>query len=336
MKEINCLSDIKDMATEDDFPYSAMIEIITKCNFNCEHCYIPEHVREMEYETIISIVDQLYDLGVFEITLTGGEVAVHSSFMKIVRYIRCKGIKLELMSNASLFTEEVMDELAEMAVSVSTSLFSVDTEINDSITKSKNSAQKVIQNVLYMKKKGMKVDIKVPVMKKNYVEYEEIDKLCKENDITLTYSVAITPRTNGDEKPMEFALCQKELDFFIGKHDRATVNSFRDFQSESSNYLCSAVGNKLSVEVDGDVFPCNSFRYFYGNIYKNTLREIWHELPERQYLKTIKKSDLKGCELCKLNNLCVRCPGLAYTGDGDFGKCSEWDRMIALAKSKTV
>ena len=30
-------------AKENGAPYSAIIEIITKCNFNCEHCYIPEH-----------------------------------------------------------------------------------------------------------------------------------------------------------------------------------------------------------------------------------------------------------------------------------------------------
>lgn len=336
MKEINCLLDIKEMAIEDDFPYSAIIEILTKCNFNCKHCYIPEHVKEMDYETVISIVDQLYDLGIFEITLTGGEVAVHSSFMDIVRYIRKKGIKLELMSNASLFTKEIIDELAGMAVSVSTTLFSMNGEVNDSITKYRNSNEKVLHNVLYMKEKGMKVDIKVPVMKMNYTQYEKIDEFCKEHDITLTYSVAITPRTNGDDKPMEFALDQEELNLFICKHDRASIDNLIDYNEEGKKYLCSAVGNNLGIEVNGDVFPCNSFHYKYGNVHQNSLQEIWYELPERKKLKSIKKSDLLCCSSCKLNNMCVRCPGLAYTGDGDLGKCSNWDRMIAIAKAKTL
>lgn len=336
MRNINCLLDIKDLAIEDDFPYSAIIEILTKCNFRCEHCYIPEHIEEMDYEVIVKIVDQLYDLGIFEITLTGGEVAIHSSFMKIVRYIRSKGIKLELMSNVSLFSKAIMDELANLAVSVSTTLFSMDNEINDSITKSSNSTLKILDNVLYMKQQGVKVDIKVPIMKKNYEEYKKIKAFCEEHEISITYSVAITPRTDGDERPMEFALCQRELDEFIKENDRATRDDFRSYKKRENEYLCSSVGNHIGIEINGDVFPCNSFHYKYGNIYQNTLREIWYELPERKKLKSYKKSDIDGCKICELNHMCVRCPGLAYRGNEEFGNCSNWDRMIALAKIKSI
>lgn len=90
MKEIVETIDIQDMATQNDFPYSAIIEILTKCNFACEHCYLPEHTETMKYKDIVNIVDQLYALGVFEITLTGGEIVLHPLFMDIISYIRKK------------------------------------------------------------------------------------------------------------------------------------------------------------------------------------------------------------------------------------------------------
>lgn len=167
MKEILDTINIQNMATQYNFPYSAIIEIITKCNFVCEHCYIPEHIEEMKYKEIINIIDQLYELGEFEITLTGGEIALHSSFMDIVSYIRKKGLSLVLMSNVSLFSESMIKELAKLHInSVSTTLFSMDNQINDSITKYTNSAETVLKNVLLLKKYGIKVDIKVPIMKK--------------------------------------------------------------------------------------------------------------------------------------------------------------------------
>lgn len=327
------LKDIQEFAIKKDFPYSAIIEILTKCNFNCEHCYIPKHVDVMKYETIKSIINQLFELGTFKIILTGGEVALHPKFMEIVQYIRKKGMMVELMSNVSLFTEEIMTELARLCVKVSTTMFSFCTEINDSITKSRNSAEKIWDNVLRMKQLGIQVDVKVPIMKKNYRDYGTVKAKCKKNAIPITYSVAITPRTDGDKKPMEFALCKEELDYFIDLNETIKSKDFKKYKE--SDYLCSAVGNSLSINVNGEVYPCNSFAYFYGNIYENTIREIWYELPNRQSLKKIKKADIKTCMTCNMNQICKKCPGLSYQGGTDFEECSYWDKAIADSKMKS-
>ena len=331
MKEILDTINIQNMATQYNFPYSAIIEIITKCNFVCEHCYIPEHIEEMKYKQIINIIDQLYELGAFEITLTGGEIALHSSFMDIVSYIRKKGLSLVLMSNVSLFSESMIKELAKLHInSVSTTLFSMDNQINDSITKYTNSAETVLKNVLLLKKYGIKVDIKVPIMKKNYEGYSKIAYFCKNNNIPINYSVAITKRTNGDEKPLEFGLCQEELNKFINKNDPSSKHNCKEYEKEE--YLCKAVGRSMSIDVHGNVYPCNSFLYLYGNIFSNSLFDIWYNLPERKKLKQIKKKDLKKCIKCEMNTICTRCPGLAYSEIGNIYDCSKWSKKLAIAR----
>lgn len=325
-------SNIKQIAKENGTPYSAIIEIITKCNFNCEHCYIPEHTEEMAYVKILNIVNQLYDIGVFEITLTGGEIVLHSSFMDIVRYIRKKGIRLILMSNVSMLSEKHIKEIAELHVnSISTTLFSLNERTNDLITGKKQSKDIVIQKVLLLKQYGVKVDIKVPIMKKNYEDYTDILDFCKKNGIEISYSVAITARTNGDRKPLEFGLCQEQLNHFMEENDKKSKNSYKRYENEE--YLCSAVATNISIDVCGNVSPCNSFPYIYGNVFKNSLYDIWYILPERQRLKEIKKGDCKQCIECSLNQKCTRCPGLAYADRGNLYDCSEWDRMLAIARS---
>lgn len=173
MSEFIHNGDLARKATKLNLPYSASIEIITKCNFKCEHCYIPEHTEEMSYSTIVSIVDQLKELGVFEIMLTGGEIVMHKEFMEVVKYIRKKGMRTILFSNISLLSEEQIRELAEIYITeISTSLFSLEDAINSSITKTMNSTKMVLDKVRLIKKYNIPLEIKVPVMKKTYVVFQ--------------------------------------------------------------------------------------------------------------------------------------------------------------------
>ena len=136
------------------------------------------------------------------------------------------------------------------------------------------TAETVLKNVLLLKKYGIKVDIKVPIMKKNYEGYSKIAYFCKNNNIPINYSVAITKRTNGDEKPLEFGLCQEELNKFINKNDPSSKHNCKEYEKEE--YLCKAVGRSMSIDVHGNVYPCNSFLYLYGNIFSNSLFDIWY------------------------------------------------------------
>lgn len=333
MSEVIHNINLKEKAIEHDIPYSASIELLTKCNFRCEHCYIPQHNKEMEFNTVIDIIDQLKMLGVFEIMLTGGEIVLHKSFMDIVRYMRKLGIRVILFSNISLLTEEQVAELASLYITeISTSLFSVDDDINSSITKIKNSAKVVMDKALLIKKYNISLEIKVPVMKKNKDSFPKIKQFCDENGIKISHSVAITSRTNGDVTPHDYALCQEELSQFMEKNDKAARERIHVWNEMGENYLCDAVGNNLHVDVYGNVYPCISFPYKYGNIYMDSLSSIWYESKERRFLKGIKRKDLLECKICNYNNVCQRCPGLAYFEQNNLLGCSEWDKKISIWK----
>ncbi|MDE6052702.1 MAG: SPASM domain-containing protein, partial [Lachnospiraceae bacterium] len=213
---------------------------------------------------------------------------------------------------------------------VSTTLFSMNNQINDSITKYVNSSDIVLKNVLLLKEYGIKVDVKVPIMKKNYKEYALIADFCKKYSIDINYSVAITKRTNGDEKPLEYGLCQEQLNEFIDKNDLKSKHVYEEYKKEE--YLCKAVGRSMAIDVYGNVYPCNSFLYKYGNVYNDSVYDIWYNLPERQKLKQIKKKDIKKCIECEMNTVCTRCPGLAFSENGNIYDCSEWSKKLAIAR----
>jgi radical SAM protein with 4Fe4S-binding SPASM domain len=72
---------------------------------------------ELSHEQIMSIVQQLIDCGVMEVSLTGGEPLVRKDFMEIVDALLAGGIRITtIYSNGKLVTDKLLDALAERGV----------------------------------------------------------------------------------------------------------------------------------------------------------------------------------------------------------------------------
>lgn len=94
--------------------------ITGKCNYRCKHCYMsaPDaKLGELDHETVMSIVQQLIDCGVMQVSLTGGEPLVRRDFMEIVDALLAGGITITtIYSNGRLVTDSLLDELASRGI----------------------------------------------------------------------------------------------------------------------------------------------------------------------------------------------------------------------------
>lgn len=94
--------------------------ITGRCNYRCKHCYMsaPDaKLGELSHEEVMSIVQQLIDCGVREVSLTGGEPLVRKDFMEIVDALLAGGIRIcTIYSNGKLVTDELLDALAKRGI----------------------------------------------------------------------------------------------------------------------------------------------------------------------------------------------------------------------------
>ena len=83
--------------------------ITGKCNYRCKHCYMsaPDaKLGEMDHDRVMSIVQQLIDCGIYEVSLTGGEPLVRKDFLEIVDALLAGGITITtIYSNGKLVTD---------------------------------------------------------------------------------------------------------------------------------------------------------------------------------------------------------------------------------------
>ena len=94
--------------------------ITGRCNYRCKHCYMsaPDaKFGELSHGQIMSIVQQLIDCGVMEVSLTGGEPLVRKDFMQIVDALLAGGIAITtIYSNGKLVTDSLLDQLAQRGI----------------------------------------------------------------------------------------------------------------------------------------------------------------------------------------------------------------------------
>lgn len=317
---------------EKRIPQNATIELLTLCNLKCEHCYIPEHDDNgLEYSTLVDLFVQLRRMGTMNLVLTGGELFLRKDIIPIITIARNLGFRVALLSNATLLTEEQIRQLAELYIEVfSTTIFSLDAEINDSITGVKGSLYKILENILKMKDYGIKVEVKTPLMKKNKFAYKDLQVFCDSNNFNYIPSLLINSRYNGDRTTYNLRIDREDLlqiNQEIGKLLNVEITKLEELKNLKD--ICPSIRNNVYIDSSGDVFPCNSFMFNVGNIKKQQFKDIWLYSKDLKYLTSITKEDLIECTNCELEKYCTRCPGRALLEDGSIFACSSMDKTMA-------
>ena len=308
-------------------PVSVMIELLTKCNLNCEHCYLPSHSNKgLDFDTIKLLFRDLRKLGIMNVSLTGGEIFLREDIFEIIELARRNQMRVFLLSNGTLLNKSKVTKLINLNIAeFPTTIFSMDPEIHDSITGVKGSLNKLLKNLKFFDGSNISIRIKTPLMKKNVSGYMEIYKYCKENNYDFLTSPLIFSKNDGDESPKNLRICDKTLKQILPQID--SIN--RNDHLHMNDVPCAALFYSFAIDSFGDVYPCNSFFCKIGNIFNEHINDIWYESPIFNQIKEIRNKDLKKCNKCAYYTKCDRCPGMVYMEKKDFYSCDEFAKKLA-------
>lgn len=88
------------------------INITNNCNMNCTHCYIGEQpLNEMTLNQGLDYIKQLQNLGVFKVSLTGGEPLLHPNLIDFIQEIGACDMEPMVNTNGVLFNDKIIDDL---------------------------------------------------------------------------------------------------------------------------------------------------------------------------------------------------------------------------------
>jgi MoaA/NifB/PqqE/SkfB family radical SAM enzyme len=77
-------------ASKNFVPLDVSLELTHRCNFRCQHCYIPDFSLPnlLTTERILSLLEELKAAGTLFLTLTGGEMFLRQDWFTIAQRAR--------------------------------------------------------------------------------------------------------------------------------------------------------------------------------------------------------------------------------------------------------
>lgn len=272
-------------------------------------------------------------MGCFHIMFTGGEMFCRNDAIEIIRKARELGFVVELYTNVSLLNEELIKELIELHISgISCTLFSLKEEVHDGITGVDGSLKSALKNIKLIKKYGLKLEIKNILMKDNYKSYEDISRLCNENDFDFRVTPSIWARYNGDKAYREWMVTEDQLEEILPYIDKLMGIKLCDINEKSK--FCNQINFAMVIDSKGDAYPCLNMHIKIGNVLNRNVRNVWENSETLKELRKYDWSYIPQCLKCENKNYCIRCVGTVHLETKSlFGK-EKLSCMIGKARRK--
>ena len=187
---------------DDYYPLTMRWELLDFCNFSCPFCYIVGHSfnKVVRFSEIQSDVQDLIDAGLLFCTLTGGEVTQHPDFATIYRFLKERGVVIEVFTNGLAINDQLIKLFIELPpVAVEVSVYSLHNDkLHDTYhVRHQNPAEAILSNILNMKQAGINVVCKTFLNTVTQSDVEEIVLWCSSNGIKHYSSSEITQAYDG-------------------------------------------------------------------------------------------------------------------------------------------
>jgi len=334
------------------------IEITSKCNERCIHCYIPHEnkITNIDPNLFYDIIEQCKDLKLLHLTLSGGEPMLHRDFCDFLKKCREYDFSVNVLSNLSLLDDKIIKELkANPLLGVQVSLYSMNPLIHDEITQVKGSFEKTKNGILKLIENDILLQISCPIMKQNKNCYADVKKWAENYKVHAGDDYVIIGGYDHTTKNLSCRLSIDEVKELI--NDKAVNNAkyLEQIEEEakkkkditSDDFVCSVCHSSICITENGNVYPCAGWQNcVVGNVKEVSIKEIWDNSKKVQYLRNLRKKDFPKCIQCSDKDFCTMCmvrnANESPTGDllavnEYFCKIAKFNREVVLEwKKKTM
>ncbi len=315
------------------------------CNMRCKHCGSSCHEAlpgELTTKEALQLCDELGDLGLQWVALSGGEPTTRRDWHLIAERLSKNGVIPNIITNGWLFDQEILSQA--ISSGVGTIAFSIDglQETHDFIRR-EGSYRKTMQAIELCRRGNMAATAITTVNKINLGELKALKQELVMRDVREWQVQIGIPMGNMAEhrgmviEPADIDIiidlayeCMREssieviLGDCIGYYNLKEIEVFKKRCGGTySRQGCTAGKYTFGILHNGDILGCTSIRdkkFVEGNIRTTPLKTIWENPHSFSWNRNIKKEDLGGfCTKCRFGDRCLGgCSNTRLTTEGSI------------------
>ncbi len=340
------------------FPLRVMFELTYRCNFHCQHCYVPNSYRrrgELRRQEVFLVLDELKNIGCFYLGFTGGEVFLRKDILDIFWYAKRKGFEIIIYTNGSLIDEAIAKELKRIKVNkVDITIPAMSKPVFERISGVPGSREKVFNAINLLRENKVVLGFKTCVLKENESEIKDVQDFARSLGALHRLDDTLSRRLDGSDGPFRYRgtleitrysepaakggeaknLCDdKILRSAVGLHQNDGNDTYESISVNSRLFKCGVGVSQAAITPLGELKPClmidsPRFRILREKRGQSAdFKAAWLQL--KKFVSAIKPDKNYNCNKCELQSYCKWCPARGWLYNKTFTSCEPESRENA-------
>jgi radical SAM protein with 4Fe4S-binding SPASM domain len=328
--------------------------VTERCNLRCAHCYQESYSGgEVGFHDLLSILDQfkeLLDVWKSEpgrrsvrghITVTGGEPFVRRDFLDLLERFAAHRDRFSfaILTNGYFIDAPMARRLRRLEPSfVQVSLEG--TPATHDKLRGTGNFERVVAAIQHLVRERIHTLISFTAHRGNFREFPEVARLGRRLRVTRVWADRLIPWGSGLSFTEQKLTPEETREFFEIMHraraeaarsgfNRTEIAMHRALQflvAGGTPYHCRAGDTLITVQPNGDVYPCRRLPIHVGNLLETPLRELYYQSDLLRALRDRSRFSA-GCQGCGYVRLCrggLKCLSYAVSGDPFKGDPGCW------------
>ena len=316
------------------------MELTERCNNNCVHCYInlaaddkEANKKEITFAEIKKIADEAAKMGCLSWHLTGGEPLLREDFSDIYLYLKRKGMRVTLFTNATLISSKIAHLFKKYPPQdIEVSIYGLSQETYEAVTRNPGSFDAFMQGINFLKKNGIPFTLKAAVLPQNFHEIKEMRDFAKSftgQPLGVVLKLNLGSRFNGGSKrdlikklrlpPDKVIQVLKQDEKRYRKDMERFCQKFLGAPGDDRLFICGAGVGGCHVDAYNNFQLCLLLRQpdCVYSLREGSFKEAWEKFaPQVREIKANNKKYQEKCQQCFLKSFCEQCPAWSWMEHG--------------------
>lgn len=288
------------------------IELSGRCNLRCGHCFAPLSGKDMEARTLAALAAGLDALEPSTLSINGGEPLLNPLLPEAIRMARARHMRVNLMTNGTLATEETAAMLRELGLALAVVSLDMFEDSHDAI-RGAGAFGKAVAGIRRLVAAKVPVSVTAMVQDSSFHRVREFTDFClKDLGASGIRFASVSPIGNAKDAGAGLQLSPERTKELFSSGLMAAPGEPAGAAGKlpgGSCFSCRAGVGQCFIGADGRMYACHFFQNLgesMGNLAERSMEAVYRDYQRAgEVATTFDWGRLSKCRACAHFKSCL-------------------------------